>query len=111
MMTQLRIAQTACNNNGACEAGEDCSSCPADCPALSGASDSCGAFRLSQTHECRCPLRQRSVRGRRRRDVPHVPGRLRQSCIASMLRKRGLLLRLRRHGLLPQDRLAYLVLR
>ncbi len=30
----------ACNNNGACESGEDCNNCPADCP--TGTSASCG---------------------------------------------------------------------
>ncbi|MBU0894881.1 MAG: hypothetical protein KKF48_02525 [Nanoarchaeota archaeon] len=32
--------QTTCNNNGTCDAGEDCSNCPADC--LSGGEICCG---------------------------------------------------------------------
>ncbi len=36
MMRQFQVVNLACNGNGICERGEDCVSCPGDCPAVLG---------------------------------------------------------------------------
>jgi hypothetical protein len=65
MMTQFRIAQVNCNNNGVCDADEDCTSCPTDCPSLSG------GFSMQQCGDCHFHMGVPQVR-----DVATVSARL-----------------------------------
>jgi len=52
MMRQFQTTGGLCNNNGSCEFGEDCQSCPGDCAQVSGASCGNGLCEAGDGENC-----------------------------------------------------------
>ena len=56
MMRQMRVVYDNCDNDGLCEAGEDCVSCPLDCGVFSGAECGNGLCEIGDGETClSCP--------------------------------------------------------